>query len=58
MRAAADEITSLHTGGQVLIFTHGLALATLLCQTKGISLKEVYQHIPHNGQITVVEWNA
>ena len=54
MRAAADEISARHPNGDVLIFTHGLALATLYCQAPGISLEEVYRHIPHNGQVTIV----
>jgi broad specificity phosphatase PhoE len=58
MRAAADEICLNHGGEQVLVFSHGLALTTLLCQAKGIALEEVYRHIPRNGQITVVEWAA
>jgi broad specificity phosphatase PhoE len=56
MRAAADDISSSHTDEQVLIFTHGLALATLYCQAKGIALEQVYRHIPQNGQVTVIEW--
>lgn len=56
MRSAADEIASRHPGECVLVFTHGLALATLYCQANGIPLEQVYHHIPHNGQVTVVEW--
>jgi broad specificity phosphatase PhoE len=57
MRAAADEISTRHPNGDVLVFTHGLALATLYCQSAGISLEEVYHHIPHNGQVIIIKWS-
>ena len=56
MRRAADDIAARHPGQDVLIFTHGLALATLLCQSREIPLEQVYEHIPHNGQITRIDW--
>jgi broad specificity phosphatase PhoE len=58
MRAAADEITARHTGEHVLVFTHGLALATLYCQANGITLEEVYRHIPDNGAAIQVNWRC
>lgn len=56
MAAAADEIANAHPHQSVLVFSHGLALATLVCQARGISLKAVYDHIPNNGHAEVVEW--
>jgi broad specificity phosphatase PhoE len=56
MRAAADEISARHPNTDVLVFTHGLALATLYCQSAGIPLEQVYHHIPHNGQVIVIKW--
>jgi broad specificity phosphatase PhoE len=58
MAAAADEIAAAHAGEAVLIFSHGLALATLVCQARGIPLSEVYAHIPANGQADVIGWPA
>lgn len=58
MAAAANEIACLHPHGQVLIVSHGLALATLYCQAEGIPLAEVYQHIPHNAQPLTIHWSA
>lgn len=53
---AADDIARAHPGQVVLVFSHGLAGATLYCQSAGIPLERVYNHIPENGGILVVQW--
>lgn len=55
--ASAHDIAAQHPTGRVLVFTHGLALATLVCRLRGIPLSEVYEHIPRNGEITVLKWD-
>lgn len=56
MKQAADQIAAAHPGERVLLVTHGLALATLVCQAGGIPLQQVYQHIPDNTVISIVDW--
>jgi broad specificity phosphatase PhoE len=56
MAAAADDIARAYPGGPVLLVSHGLALATLFCQANGISLGEVYNHIPENTQDVIIQW--
>ena len=56
MRAAANEITAMYHGKRVVVVSHGLSLATLVCQAQGISLAEVYHHIPDNGQPRYITW--
>jgi len=56
MRAAADEIAQRHSHGTVLVVTHGLALATLLCAAHGIPLEQVYSQVPGNAAPVVIEW--
>jgi broad specificity phosphatase PhoE len=56
--AAADDIARAHPGETVLVFSHGFALATLVCQARGIPLEQVYQHIPDNAHAEVVWWPA
>lgn len=56
--SAASAIARAHPNETVLIFSHGLALATLKCQANGIPLDEVYDHIPKNGAATVVNWDG
>ena len=54
--SAADEIACAHPGGRVLVVSHGVALAALICRAGGISINEIYSHIPHNAQPVVVQW--
>lgn len=56
LRAAADDLARWHDGQTVLVFGHGLALATLYCQAHGIPLEQAHLHIPSNGEILVVKW--
>jgi probable phosphoglycerate mutase len=58
MAAAADEIAREHPGERVLVFSHGFALAVLVCLARSIPLAEVYEHIPGNGAAEVIEWPA
>jgi broad specificity phosphatase PhoE len=53
---AADAICRAHPGGRVLVVSHGLALATLICQARGIPLGQVYEHIPDNAAPAVIAW--
>lgn len=57
MKLAADRIAAEHPNGRVLVVTHGLALATLLCQARRIPLQQVYQQIPENTMIEVIDWS-
>jgi broad specificity phosphatase PhoE len=56
MAQAADDISSAHPDQAVLVFSHGLASATVHCQAAGIPLEKVYAHIPENGQVLIVDW--
>ena len=56
MALAANDIARAEPRGPVLVVSHGLALATLYCQAKGIALSEVYSHIADNTQAAVIEW--
>jgi broad specificity phosphatase PhoE len=56
MAAAAQDICRQHPLGPVLVVSHGLALATLMCQAKDISLDLVYHQILENTQVEKVTW--
>lgn len=56
VHAALDEIASRFSGGNVLIVSHGLALATILCALQGIPLGQAYQHIPENSVPLWINW--
>ncbi len=53
---AIDDVALAYPGGRVIIVSHALALATLLCRANGLPLREVYAHLPHNAHPEVVEW--
>jgi broad specificity phosphatase PhoE len=53
---AADDIAAAFPAQPVLIVSHGLALAALVCTATNLPLSEVYSHIPDNAHPVVVEW--
>ncbi len=53
--AALDDIARQHCGEDVLVVSHGLALATVLCRVHGHALGRAYDLIPpHTAPVTVV----
>jgi len=54
--AAADDIARAHPTGPVLVISHGLALATLICRARGQPLTRVYEVVPANTHLEVIEW--
>ena len=56
--AAVDEIASAHPDGSVLIVSHGIALAVIICQAEGFAMQEVYQRIPDNAHPYRVQWKT
>jgi broad specificity phosphatase PhoE len=53
---ALNEITAHHPTGPVLAVMHGLILATLVCQARGIPLHDVYDYIPNNAHSEIISW--
>jgi broad specificity phosphatase PhoE len=58
MHSALDEIARLFQGGNVLVVSHGLALATILCFTQGFPIGQAYQHIPDNSVPNWISWQS
>ncbi len=56
VKKAIDEIAARYPAGPVLIVSHGLSLAAVICLVRDISLNEVFRHIPENATPTIVEW--
>ena len=54
--AALDEIAHNYPDGSVLIVSHGLALATVVCKVRGIPIGQAYSVIPDNTEPVWVEW--
>ena len=55
---AADDIARTHPVGPVLVVTHGLALAVLLCLANHWPLQEAYDRIPINAAAQVIHWEV
>jgi broad specificity phosphatase PhoE len=55
--AALDDIVRFFPNGSVLIVSHGLALATVVCKVRGIPIGQAYAVIPGNTDPVWVEWN-
>jgi broad specificity phosphatase PhoE len=56
MKAVADEINQLYPDDNALVVTHGMAAATLYCQSKHISLAEAHKWVPDNALVIQISW--
>lgn len=57
LSAAAREIARTHQGQRVLVVSHGLSLAVLICLSQGEPLNRAYWMIPQNAEPVVVQWS-
>jgi broad specificity phosphatase PhoE len=55
-QAVMSYIAHLHPVGSILVVSHGLALATIICREKGISLGKAFNYIPNNAFPVWVDW--
>ena len=55
---AVNDIAEEHTDESVIIVSHGVSLAIIICHTQGLPLNEVYEHVPENAKPYRVEWNS
>lgn len=55
-KEAIDDIACMHPGESVLVATHGLVIATMLCRVRGYPMETVYSHIPDNATAEVINW--
>jgi alpha-ribazole phosphatase len=56
VHAAFDDIAVSHPGGSIMVVSHGLALATILCEVRGIPVGLAYSLIPDNAEPVWVTW--
>ena len=56
--AAAADITRQHPGGVVLVVSHGLLLATLICKARGLPLQNAFTLIPVNARPEIIDWSV
>jgi alpha-ribazole phosphatase len=60
LRAAAvlDDLAHIYPNEALLIVSHGLTLATIICNVRGIPVGQAYAVIPGNAELIWVEWGA
>lgn len=56
VQAALGNIAHLYPTGPVLIVSHGLALATIICRVHDIPVGKAYDHIQENAKPLWVDW--
>ena len=52
----AQEVNQQFPDGKVLVVTHGLALATLICHAENTPLLEAYHLVPDNAEPVTISW--
>ena len=56
MSSALNEITRIYPDTSVLIVSHGLSLATVICQSQGLPIEMSYEMIPVNTEPVWITW--
>ena len=56
--AMLDDIARIHPNATVLIVSHGLALATVICKVNSIPIGQAYSVIPDNTEPIWVNWDG
>jgi alpha-ribazole phosphatase len=56
VQVVLNEIANSRPGDSVLVVSHGLALATIICKVRGIPTGQAYRHIPENTEPVWVDW--
>ena len=54
---AINEIASKHRDESILIVSHAVSLAVIICRFEGFPMEDVYQHIPDNAHAYRVQWH-
>ncbi len=55
---ALDDIARAHPQANILVVSHGLAIATALCMANGTPLERVFDHLPNHAEPHVIAWQA
>jgi len=57
MWPALDEYAARHQGDDpIVVVSHGMAIATVICRVRGMSLARVWEVVPGNAEVTMIEW--
>ncbi len=56
MSSALNELTCIFPDRPVLIVSHGLSLATVICRSQGLPIEKAYEMIPANSDPVWITW--
>ncbi|MBE0684989.1 MAG: histidine phosphatase family protein [Anaerolineaceae bacterium] len=56
MYAYLDHLAEKHDQQTIIVVSHGLAIATVLCKARDLPLEMAIRNIPENTGIEVIEW--
>jgi broad specificity phosphatase PhoE len=55
---AVTDIARRYPSGRVLIVSHGVALAVIICHTQGLPLERSFDYIPENAVPVTIDWEG
>lgn len=56
MYAYLDQLVEKHNQEAIIVVSHGLAIATVLCKVRNMPLEAAIKNIPENTGVEVIEW--
>jgi broad specificity phosphatase PhoE len=56
MFSALNELSDVYPEGLVLVVSHGLSLATVICRSQGLPVERAYEIIPANTEPIWITW--
>jgi alpha-ribazole phosphatase/probable phosphoglycerate mutase len=54
----ADEITIRNPGARLILVSHGITIAGLICLAEGLPSAQIYHLIPQNTEIKHLTWQV
>jgi broad specificity phosphatase PhoE len=51
-----NEIARKQSDTSILVVSHGISLAAIICHVEGFRMQDIYQHIPNNAEPYHVKW--
>ena len=56
MYACLDQLAEKHNQETIIVVSHGLAIATVLCKVRDLPLEKAIQNIPQNTGVEIIKW--
>jgi alpha-ribazole phosphatase/probable phosphoglycerate mutase len=56
MYAYLDHLAENHSQETIIVVSHGLAIATVLCKVQNLPLEMAIRNIPVNAGIEIINW--